>query len=30
MARIVVDKWPADKAADEGIERIKAIFAQHK
>ncbi|OLC14364.1 MAG: hypothetical protein AUH29_10400 [Candidatus Rokubacteria bacterium 13_1_40CM_69_27] len=30
MARIAVEKWPADKAADEAIERMKAIFAQYK
>jgi multiple sugar transport system substrate-binding protein len=30
MARIAIDKWPADKAADEAIERMKAIFAQYK
>jgi multiple sugar transport system substrate-binding protein len=30
MSRIVIDKWPADKAADEGIERMRAIFAQYK
>src|SRR5438128_372163 len=30
MARIAIDKWPADKAADEGIERMKAIFGSYK
>ena len=30
MARIAIDKWPADKAADEGIERVKAVFAAYK
>jgi multiple sugar transport system substrate-binding protein len=30
MARIAIDKWPAEKAADEAIERMKAIFAQYK
>ena len=30
MARIAIDKWPADKAADEAIERMKAIFAGYK
>ena len=30
MARIAIDKWPAEKAADEGIERMKTIFTQYK
>jgi multiple sugar transport system substrate-binding protein len=30
MSRLVIDKWAADKAADEGIERMKVIFAQYK
>src|SRR5204862_411185 len=30
MARIAIDKWPAEKAADEAIERMKAIFAGYK
>src|SRR5438093_666205 len=30
MARIAIDKWTADKAADEGIERVKAIFTHFK
>jgi multiple sugar transport system substrate-binding protein len=30
MARIAIDKWPADKAADEGIQRVKAIFTNFK
>jgi multiple sugar transport system substrate-binding protein len=28
MARTTVDKWPADKAADEAVNRMKTIFAQ--
>ena len=28
MARTNIDKWPADKAADEAINRMKTIFAQ--
>jgi multiple sugar transport system substrate-binding protein len=28
MARTNVDKWSADKAADEAIGRMKTIFAQ--
>jgi multiple sugar transport system substrate-binding protein len=28
MSRTNVDKWPADKAADEAIGRMKTIFAQ--
>ncbi len=30
ISRIITDKWTADKAADEMIERMKAIFAQYK
>jgi hypothetical protein len=30
MARIAIDKWPAEKAADEGIERVKTIFTTFK
>jgi multiple sugar transport system substrate-binding protein len=30
MARTNVDKWPADKATDEAINRMKTIFAQWK
>ncbi len=30
MARVAIDKWPADKAADEAIERMKTIFAGYK
>jgi multiple sugar transport system substrate-binding protein len=30
ISRIITDKWTADKAADEMIERTKAIFAQYK
>jgi hypothetical protein len=30
ISRIITDKWPAEKAADEMIERMKAIFAQYK
>lgn len=30
MSRIITDKWAADRAADEAIERIKAIFTQYK
>jgi multiple sugar transport system substrate-binding protein len=30
MSRTNVDKWPADKAADEAIGRMKTIFAQWK
>ena len=30
ISRITTDKWPAEKAADEMIERMKAIFAQYK
>jgi multiple sugar transport system substrate-binding protein len=30
MARIAIDKWPAERAADEAVERMKAIFAQYK
>jgi multiple sugar transport system substrate-binding protein len=30
MARIAIEKSSADKAADEGIARIKTIFAQYK
>jgi multiple sugar transport system substrate-binding protein len=30
MARIAIDKWGPDKAADEAIGRMKAIFAQYK
>ena len=30
MARIAIDKWSADRAADEAIERMKAIFAGYK
>jgi multiple sugar transport system substrate-binding protein len=30
MARVAIDKWTPEKAADEAIERMKAIFAQYK
>src|SRR2546425_999327 len=30
MARIAIDKWSADRAADEAIDRMKAIFADYK
>lgn len=30
MARIAIDKWAPEKAADEAIGRMKAIFAQYK
>jgi multiple sugar transport system substrate-binding protein len=30
MARTNVDKWPADKATDEAINRVKTILAQWK
>jgi multiple sugar transport system substrate-binding protein len=30
MSRIITDKWTAEKAADEAIERMKTIFAQYK
>ncbi len=30
MARIAIEKWPADRAADEAIARMKTIFAQYK
>lgn len=30
MARVIIDKWPADRAADEAIGRIKTIFAQYR
>jgi len=30
MARIAIDKWPPEKAADEAIDRMKAIFAGYK
>ncbi len=30
MARIAIDKWAPEKAADEAIARMKAIFAGYK
>lgn len=30
MSRIITDKWTAEKAADEAVERMKTIFAQYK
>ncbi len=30
MARIAIEKWSADKAADEAIARLKSIFAGYK
>lgn len=30
MARVAIDRWTPEKAADEAIERMKAIFAQYK
>ncbi len=30
ISRIITDKWTADKATDEMIERMKTIFAQYK
>jgi multiple sugar transport system substrate-binding protein len=30
MARIAIEKWAPEKAADEAIERMKAIFGQYK
>jgi multiple sugar transport system substrate-binding protein len=30
MARVAIEKWAADKAADEGIQRVKAIFTNYK
>lgn len=30
MARVAIDKWTPEKAADEAIERMKGIFAQYK
>jgi len=30
MARIAIEKWTVEKATDEAIERMKAIFAQYK
>ena len=30
MSRIITDKWAADRAADEAVERIKAIFTQYR
>jgi multiple sugar transport system substrate-binding protein len=30
MARIAIDKWAPEKAADEAIERMKTIFAGYK
>lgn len=30
MARIIVDKWAPERAADESIGRIKTIFAQYR
>jgi multiple sugar transport system substrate-binding protein len=30
MARVAIDRWTVDKAADEAIQRIKVIFATYK
>lgn len=30
MARVAIDRWTPEKAADEAIERMKVIFAQYK
>ncbi|MGE5849085.1 MAG: ABC transporter substrate-binding protein [Candidatus Methylomirabilota bacterium] len=30
MARVAIDKWTAEKAADEAIGRVKTIFTQYK
>jgi multiple sugar transport system substrate-binding protein len=30
IARVAVDRWTVDKAADEAIQRVKVIFATYK